>query len=210
VSTLVELSKSVRVDKAEPSKKRKPKRRYEKGRLTGGRVVSGALFPVAHGVVAGREGHKAQAMGYEAAGTLLGGNVGAGVGTALAHDAGHYKPVRTRKSLVEVAKASERKKASPGRQALGAFFPGIHGAVAGRDGRKAKAAGNEIGGNLLGSVPGRVMTRAAGAAAGRGKVTAALGLAAGGNVATGAGSLGGGLVGTRRAQREGHYKPEPR
>lgn len=63
------------------------------------RLATGALFPVAHGAIAGRKGKKLKAVGHEAAGTALGSVVpgpgsaiGAGAGTAMAHRKGLYKP----------------------------------------------------------------------------------------------------------------------
>lgn len=54
----------------------------------------------------------------------------------------------------EIAKYDREKYGSPGRIASGAFAPGIHGAVAGREGKKLHAAGSELAGSFLGLAPG--------------------------------------------------------
>jgi hypothetical protein len=96
---------------------------------------------------------------------------------------------------------ADRERASTGRLALGTAFPGYHGAVAGRKGRKLRAAGNEYGGAAAGAAPGYGVM-AAGLKRGSGRTVAA------GYGATLAGSVAGANAGTRRAQRKGHYKVE--
>lgn len=89
--------------------------------------------------------------------------------------------------------AKQQPKASQGRLAAGWAAPGLHGAVAGKKGRKLRAAGNEIGGTVLGSAAGGlaagVLTRGKGAAFG-----------------SAAGSGVGAVAGTARAQKQGHFK----
>lgn len=87
--------------------------------------------------------------------------------------------------------------ASPGRLATGALLGPYHGLVAGRKGRKLRAAGNELGGSMIGSVAGGALA----GALSRGKASSAGALI---------GNYGGGAAGTERAQRMGHYKPERR
>lgn len=96
---------------------------------------------------------------------------------------------------------ADRERASTGRLALGTAFPGYHGAVAGRKGRKLRAAGNEVGGAYAGAAPGYGIM-AAGLKRGSGRTVAA------GYGATIAGSAAGANAGTRRAQRKGHFKSE--
>jgi hypothetical protein len=96
-----------------------------------------------------------------------------------------------------ISKADE-KKATGGRIATGAIVSGWHGAAAGKKGKKLRAMGNEVGGSALGSAAGSTL----GAVVSRGKSTGAL---AGSMI----GSYAGGAGGTVRAQRMGHYKPQP-
>lgn len=85
----------------------------------------------------------------------------------------------------EISKANDSKEyASPQRLAAGAAFPGVHGAVAGRKGRKLRAAGNELGGGLVGGVASGLVTNG------------------------GPGLLAGAAAGTARAHKQGHYKPD--
>lgn len=104
---------------------------------------------------------------------------------------------------------ADESKASTGRYATGILFPGIHGAVAGKPGKKLRAAGNELGGNLLGSAVGGGVTYGVGRSIGKLKspraATAAAGL--GGLIGYGASATGSGL-GVRRAQRKGQYKSQ--
>jgi hypothetical protein len=111
-------------------------------------------------------------------------------------------------ALVEKA---DEPKASAGRQVLGTVFPGGHGAIAGRKGKKLRAAGNEMGGSIAGSTVG------AGAAYGIGRALrggaiknrrAAAGLAAVGGALGAGGGYAGASLGTTRAQRKGYYKPQ--
>jgi len=79
---------------------------------------------------------------------------------------GYYKDMR------------DEKHATHGRLAAGALLPGYHGAVAGKRGKKLRAAGSEVGGAFLGSaVPGP-------------------------------GTVVGGAVGTQYAAKHGYYKPQ--
>jgi len=88
-----------------------------------------------------------------------------------------------------VAKADTKEKASAGRYATGAVFPGWHGAVAGRKGKKLRAAGNEYGGAVVGGIGAAAITR-------------------GNPYASSAGQMIGAAGGVRRNQRKGYYKPQ--
>jgi hypothetical protein len=101
----------------------------------------------------------------------------------------------------DFGKADKQPKASGGRMASGTLFPGIHGAVAGRKGRKWHAAGNELGGRAVGITPGLA---ASAIAARHGSIQ---GLTAGNALTTG-GGFAGSAYGTHRAQSKGHYKSQ--
>lgn len=58
---------------------------------SGGRLVAGALAPGFHAAAAGKKGHKLRAAGWEVGGTAVAPVIGGGVGTAMAHNRGHYK-----------------------------------------------------------------------------------------------------------------------
>ena len=115
---------------------------------------------------------------------------------------------------------------SAGRQAAGTMWPGLHGAIAGRPGRKRQAMGNELGGGALGSLPGtaagltgagmlahgvakpgkdggNTLITAEGKLSRKGKVGG--GLLLGGLAASQLGAGVGAHQGTRRASRQGHY-----
>lgn len=80
----------------------------------------------------------------------------------------------------EVSKKNTNKDyASAGRHATAIAFPGAHGLVAGKKGKKLKAAGHEVAGAVVG-----------------------------GSVAPGVGGMYGTAVGTNRAHRKGYYKPD--
>lgn len=90
----------------------------------------------------------------------------------------------------EVAKAdTKQKEATPGRYATGMVFPGFHGAVAGRKGKKLRAAGNEFGLATVGGIAGAGLTR-------------------GSHLGTTAGQYLGAAGGVHRSQRKGYYKPQ--
>lgn len=91
---------------------------------------------------------------------------------------------------------------SGGRYAAGYMFGPFHGAVAGRKGKKLRAAGSQLGYSLGGTAAGTALGGAISGAA-HGKA----GLAAGSLIGT-AGAVGGSMYGTRRNQRLGRYKPE--
>lgn len=93
--------------------------------------------------------------------------------------------------------AKREDKASLGRQAAGAYFAGAHGAVAGKKGKKLRAAGNELGGAFGGGIGGGL----AATALTRGKSPAAS------QLGTAAGSWAGGMAGVRSAHNKGYYKP---
>lgn len=104
-------------------------RKREKARA--GRLVTGGVFPGIHGLVAGKEGpgdHKIKAAGYELGGAVLGGTLvpgvgtipGGAVGTHLAHEAGHYKRQKVRKSGAGVLRSMQalQRSSTKGRTAL--------------------------------------------------------------------------------------------
>jgi len=120
----------------------------------------------------------------------------AGAATAAGAFAGKYdkKQYRVKKDgSTTVAKDNGRP--SGGRYAAGWAFPGLHGAVAGKKGKKLAAAGSELGHTAGGSLGGAAI----GAAVSRGKLTS-LGAAAG--------STAGSLQGVKASQRKGRYKVE--
>lgn len=103
----------------------------------------------------------------------------------------------------EVSKAQQQpQKASSGRLAAGVagnyFTPGIHGAVAGRKGKKLRSFGNEalgtIGGGFAGGFIGGATAKLHG-----GRLMKPLGIG---------GTAGGAIAGTSRNQKKGYLKPE--
>ncbi len=99
---------------------------------------------------------------------------------------------------VEISKAERKQpKASAGRLAAGTAFGPYHGVVAGKKGKKLRAAGNQFGGTLAGGVDGSV----AGSIVGRGNPTVT-------GLAANAGALTGAYKGTKAAQRKGYFKKE--
>jgi hypothetical protein len=88
---------------------------------------------------------------------------------------------------------AKQEKATGGRLAAGYLAPGIHGAIAGKKGSKLRAAGNELGGTVLGSTAGGLAA---------GVLTRGKGAAAGSAIGSGVGAV----AGTARAQRKGHFK----
>ena len=108
----------------------------------------------------------------------------------------------------EVAKADEPK-ASTGRLVAGTVAPGWHGLVAGTKGHKARAWGNEVGGGYAGGLPGYLTAAAGAVAAAKGKRALGTKLMIGGYAAGAGGAYTGTNLGTRRAQRMGHYKDQP-
>ena len=120
-------------------------------------------------------GHMARGLGavHLKAGAATGALTGAG---ALVATRKH----KTRPVAKADRKRKTRDKASAGRLATGGLFPGIHGLVAGKEGKgdhKIKAAGYELGGAVLG-----------------------------GTLVPGVGTIPGGVVGTHLAHNAGHYK----
>jgi hypothetical protein len=93
---------------------------------------------------------------------------------------------------------AERKPASGGRTAAGMLFPGYHGALVGKPGKKLRSVGNELGGNIGGGLVGATA----------GRLIARKNPAVGTMIGAQAGGLTGGGLGTRRAHRRGYYKPE--
>ena len=101
-----------------------------------------------------------------------------------------------------VSKAEEKQpKASQGRMAAGMVFPGAHGAIAGKKGRKLRAAASEYVPAVALGAPGMAGSMMA-ARAGK------PGLAAAAQAAGYAGNYLGAGLGVRHAQARGHYKPE--
>ena len=96
--------------------------------------------------------------------------------------------------------------ASAGRHASAYAFRGLHGAVAGKQGHKLRAVGNEVGigaaGGLAGLGAGAAIT-----AASRGKIgpVTASGIRGG---LTAGGGVTGSMLGTNRAQNKGHYQKQ--
>jgi hypothetical protein len=107
----------------------------------------------------------------------------------------------------EVGKA-DNDKASGGRYAAGIAFPGYHGAVAGRKGKKLAATGSEVGHTVAGQVGGAAAGGAVGALAG----AAFRNPKAGAGIGAGLGNLGGSVAGRAKAvqsnQAKGRYKPQ--
>jgi hypothetical protein len=96
---------------------------------------------------------------------------------------------------VDISKAANTKKASPGRLATAGLFSPVHGVVAGKKGKKLRAGGNEFGGTLLGGIAGgtvAVIARKPGAF----------------HPLSAAGGTGGAVMGAMRAQKKGYFKPE--
>jgi hypothetical protein len=94
----------------------------------------------------------------------------------------------------ELSKAKPQE-STTGRKATAALAPGIHGIAAAKKGKRARAAGNEYGGAVLGSLGGSV---AGGVLSGGRAGGAALGSAVG--------SVGGAIAGNNRNQRKGYLK----
>ena len=92
---------------------------------------------------------------------------------------------------------------SAGRRTLAYFGGPIHGAVAGKKGKKLRTIGNSYGGGVAGAVGGGVV------GAGLGLATRKPGAA---HVIRSAGTMGGAITGTQlgvnRNQRKGYYKKE--
>ena len=94
----------------------------------------------------------------------------------------------------DISKAQQQP--STGRYITAHVAPGIHGAVAGKPGKKLRAAGSELGGSFVGGAAG-----VGGAIALRRSPLLAEGVAAGGGIA-------GSMLGTQHAQKRGYYKPQ--
>jgi len=97
----------------------------------------------------------------------------------------------------------EEKKASTGRQFTTWLAPGIHGGVAGKKGRKLRAAGTEIGATGVGMVGGSIAGALPGILTHNPKA-ATLGSSVGANV----GYAGGAYGATNHNQRKGNYKKQ--
>lgn len=88
----------------------------------------------------------------------------------------------------------EKREGSGGRDVAAAAFPGWHGAIAGKKGRKLRSFGNEVAGTALGGAAGGIV----GGALTGGRAT---------GVGIGVGSMAGSVAGSRRNQKRGHLKP---
>lgn len=97
---------------------------------------------------------------------------------------------KVRKDAFNVVK----KEGSGGRDVAAAVFPGWHGAIAGKKGRKLRSFGNETAGTIIGGAAGGVVG---------GALTGGRALGAG----AGVGAMAGSVAGSRRNQRKGHLKP---
>lgn len=96
-------------------------------------------------------------------------------------------------------------RASFGRHATAQLVPTFHGAVAGRKGKKLKAAGTELGSGTAGGFAGGLIGAGIGAAVSRGNSTGAkVGSALGGM--TGARTALG--FGVNHANKKGYYKKQ--
>ena len=101
----------------------------------------------------------------------------------------------------ETVSKADQPEASTGRKVAGSMLRGPHGLVAGKKGKKWRAAGNEFGYGLAGALPGSI-------AFGVGAATKKPGLMRAGKYASYGGGIGGGLHGTKKAQAKGYYKPQ--
>jgi hypothetical protein len=95
---------------------------------------------------------------------------------------------------------------SAGRRATAHFFPGWHGAIAGKKGKKLRSGASQVGAGIGGSVAGQLAGGALGAAATRGRSVGAV------HGAATVGGLGGAVTGSQlnlnRLQRKGYLKKE--
>lgn len=158
-----------------------------------GTTIAGAGVGL-HGIHARKPKQVIAGLGVEAVGLgtgMVGSHKGANryrVSQGLA-PRGAISGVPKRKKLADKKKVSkaDEPKASAGRYATGAVFPIIHGAVAGKKGRKLRAIANTTGGGLAGGALGTVIAGPRGGAVG---------------------SLAGAAAGVHRAQGKGHYKKQ--
>jgi hypothetical protein len=104
----------------------------------------------------------------------------------------------------DVAKA-DKKTSTTGRKVTAAVFPGYHGAIAGKKGKRLRSLGNEAVGATAGGLAGQVGGALAGAALTRGEGRA-VAAKVGGAVGGGALSAYGGIKGNNRNQRKGYLK----
>lgn len=105
----------------------------------------------------------------------------------------------------EFSKADTKSNPTGGRYATSYLFPGVHGAVAGKKGKKLRSAGRELGGTIGGSVAGSVAGGLAARGLGGGPKAAALGSALGT-----AGAIGGSAYATHSTHKAGYYKKQPK
>lgn len=85
------------------------------------------------------------------------------------------------------------RQSSPGRTAATVAFAPVHGAVAGRKGKKLRAAGSELGGGILGGLAGTAVDVAT-----KGKT---------GGLGSSVGGLTGVVLGGRHNEKKGYLKP---
>jgi hypothetical protein len=118
-------------------------------------------------------------------------------GMAAASAAGKYDKKQYRVKKDWSGTVAKQEKVSGGRLAAGYIAPGFHGAVAGKKGKKLRAAGREVGatvgGGLAGGLAATALTR------GKSPVASQLGASAG--------SIAGNLKGTSSTHDKGYYKP---
>lgn len=88
----------------------------------------------------------------------------------------------------------QKREGSGGRDVTAAVFPGWHGAVAGKKGRKVRSFANETAGTVLGGTGGAIV----GGALTGGRAT---------GVGAGVGAMAGSVAGSRRNQKKGYLKP---
>lgn len=188
-ASVIAKKKLPEIERYTPDRKERAKMRGERSAKMG----AGA----AAGVLAVKTVHRSQVPAeyrkfrpYKAKPALVAAGLGAALGASGKLDKDQY---RVKKRGTTVAK--NENKASTGRLVAGATLGPYHGLVAGKKGRKLRAAGNEFGGAVAGNAAGALV----GGALSRGKLTAA------GSVA---GTYGGAAAGTARAQRMGHFKPQ--
>lgn len=162
-------------------------------------------------------GHPPSPRNLKIAAGVAGGAAAIGGTAYLLHRSKKRKEATVTKALYDpfseqmvVVEKLDNRKTNSNRMALGLAFPGVHGAIAGRKGKKLRSGGRELGEALGGGFVGREV----GAAAGIGAAAltrrpahafqaARAGMIVGGNV----GGYGGAYHATRSLDRKGYYKP---
>lgn len=106
-----------------------------------GRDVTGALFPGIHGAIAGKPGHKVKAAAYELGGNLVLPTVGAGIGTHIASQHGHYVKLPKRGRTKKVSKAMAVAQSSkPGKKVQVAHPPEVQAYIENKKAELSKSA----------------------------------------------------------------------